>query len=104
MLKEALQILAPLAARSYAIALQYLGDLSLDQDDCEAPRWTPSALEERAAALTRPTSAASPGAARPMPCRSSTARRRRWRWPPRRGWPRSSQPVQPHCGAARAWP
>jgi signal transduction histidine kinase/tetratricopeptide (TPR) repeat protein len=52
MLEEALHIMAPLAnARSYAIALQYMGDLSLDQDDCEGALNAFLRLEDRAAAL-----------------------------------------------------
>ncbi len=52
MLEEALQILTPLAnARSYAIALQYMGDLSLDLGNCEAALDAFLRLEQRAAAL-----------------------------------------------------
>ncbi|MES2316815.1 MAG: ATP-binding protein [Pseudomonadota bacterium] len=52
MLQEALAILKPLAnARSYAIALQYLGDLSLDQGDFEAALDAFARLEARADAL-----------------------------------------------------
>ncbi|HZX26245.1 MAG TPA: GAF domain-containing protein, partial [Telluria sp.] len=52
MLQEALVILQPLAgARSYAIALQYLGDLSLDQGDYLGALNAFRRLEERADAL-----------------------------------------------------
>ena len=52
MLQEALAILKPLAnARSYAIALQYLGDLSLDQGDFNAALDAFTRLEARADAL-----------------------------------------------------
>lgn len=52
MLQEALEILKPLAnARSYAIALQYLGDLSLDQGDYAGALDAFRRLEARAAAL-----------------------------------------------------
>ncbi|MFL6658451.1 MAG: GAF domain-containing protein, partial [Massilia sp.] len=52
MLREALVILKPLAnARSYAIALQYLGDLSLDQGDFDAALDAFKRLEARADAL-----------------------------------------------------
>ncbi len=52
LLQEALAILKPLAnARSYAIALQYLGDLSLDQGDFAAALDAFTRLEARADAL-----------------------------------------------------
>ena len=52
MLHEALAILKPLQnARSYAIALQYLGDLSLDQGDFDAALDAFTRLERRADAL-----------------------------------------------------
>jgi signal transduction histidine kinase len=52
LLREALSILTPLAnARSYAIALQYLGDLSLDQGDFNAALDAFTQLEARADAL-----------------------------------------------------
>ncbi len=52
MLREALVILTPLAgARSYAIALQYLGDLSLDQGDYAGALDAFSQLLARADAL-----------------------------------------------------
>jgi len=52
MLKEALNILEPLRnARSYAIALQYLGDLALDQHDFPGALHAFKRLEERAYAL-----------------------------------------------------
>ncbi|MGZ5830155.1 MAG: ATP-binding protein [Telluria sp.] len=52
LLQEALVMLQPLAnARSYAIALQYLGDLSLDQRDYLGALNAFRRLEERAAAL-----------------------------------------------------
>ncbi|MES2130580.1 MAG: ATP-binding protein [Pseudomonadota bacterium] len=52
MLQEALLILTPLAnARSYAIALQYLGDLSLDQGDYQGALSAFERLEARADAL-----------------------------------------------------
>ena len=52
MLKEALVILEPLRnARSYAIALQYLGDLSLDQRDFTGALDAFTRLEGRAYAL-----------------------------------------------------
>ncbi|MES2259568.1 MAG: ATP-binding protein [Pseudomonadota bacterium] len=52
LLKEALEIMAPLSgARSYAIALQYLGDLSLDKGDYAAALDAFRRLEERADAL-----------------------------------------------------
>ena len=52
MLQEALTILKPLQnARSYAIALQYLGDLSLDQGNYQMALDAFSRLEQRAGAL-----------------------------------------------------
>ncbi len=52
MLREALAILKPLSnARSYAIALQYLGDLSLDQRDFRGALEAFTGLEARAYAL-----------------------------------------------------
>jgi signal transduction histidine kinase len=52
LLKEALQILAPLqGGRSYATALHYLGDLSLDQGDHAAALEAFGKLEQRADAL-----------------------------------------------------
>ena len=52
MLQEALVILKPLQnARSYAIALQYLGDLSLDQGQFDAALDAFTRLETRAEAL-----------------------------------------------------
>ena len=52
MLQEALQILKPLSnARSYAIALQYLGDLCLDQGDFGGALHAFERLEARAEAL-----------------------------------------------------
>lgn len=52
MLQEALLILKPLEnARSYAIALQYLGDLSLDQRDFDGALEAFTRLEARADAL-----------------------------------------------------
>ncbi|HEY0062747.1 MAG TPA: ATP-binding protein [Telluria sp.] len=52
MLQEALNILEPLKnARSYAIALQYLGDLSLDQRDFAGALHAFTRLEVRAYAL-----------------------------------------------------
>jgi signal transduction histidine kinase len=52
MLQESLAILKPLAnARSYAIALQYLGDLSLDKGDFNAALDAFTRLEVRANAL-----------------------------------------------------
>ncbi|MBV7539029.1 GAF domain-containing protein [Duganella sp. sic0402] len=52
LLREAVQILAPLsAARPYAIALHYLGDLALDQGDYPAALDTFRQLEARAHAL-----------------------------------------------------
>jgi signal transduction histidine kinase len=54
MLREALAILKPLEnARSYAIALQYLGDLSLDQGDFQAALDAFTRLEQRADALNQ---------------------------------------------------
>jgi signal transduction histidine kinase len=54
LLQEALTILAPLAnARSYAIALQYLGDLSLDQGAYETALDAFCKLEARADALAQ---------------------------------------------------
>ncbi len=52
MLKEALDTLAPLSAsRTYAIALQYMGDLALDREDYQEALDTFRHLGERAAAL-----------------------------------------------------
>jgi signal transduction histidine kinase len=52
LLQEALQILAPMAgARSYATALHYLGDLSLDQHDYPAALAAFRKLEQRADVL-----------------------------------------------------
>ncbi|SFV02002.1 ATP-binding protein [Pseudoduganella namucuonensis] len=52
LLHEALEILAPISgARSYAIALQYLGDLSLDKDDFGAALDAFTRLAGRAEAL-----------------------------------------------------
>ncbi|MRV72449.1 GAF domain-containing protein [Duganella sp. FT92W] len=52
LLREALEILAPVSgARSYAIALQYLGDLSLDKDDYAGALDAFTRLGARAAAL-----------------------------------------------------
>ena len=52
MLQEALEILTPLQnARSYAIALQYLGDLALDQDNYAEALDAFTRLEARADAL-----------------------------------------------------
>jgi len=52
LLQEALQILAPLSGgRSYATALQYLGDLALDQGDYAAALDAFRRLEARAIAL-----------------------------------------------------
>ena len=52
LLQEALQIMAPLSgARSYAIALQYLGELALDKGDYGAALHAFLQLEERADAL-----------------------------------------------------
>ncbi len=52
LLREALDMLAPVAgARSYAIALQYLGDLSLDKKDYTGALDAFTRLEARAAAL-----------------------------------------------------
>jgi signal transduction histidine kinase len=52
MLKEALDTLAPLSgSRTYAIALQYMGDLALDREDYPAALETFRHLGERAAAL-----------------------------------------------------
>jgi len=55
MLQEALEILKPLEnARSYAIALQYLGDLSLDQGNYQGALDAFKRLEARAEALDQP--------------------------------------------------
>ena len=55
LLQEALAILKPLAnARSYAIGLQYLGDLALDQGDFTGALEAFSRLDARAAALGQP--------------------------------------------------
>ncbi len=52
LLREALDILAPVSgARSYAIALQYLGDLSLDREDYASALDAFTRLEARATAL-----------------------------------------------------
>ena len=52
MLQEALDTLAPLAgSRTYAIALQYMGDLTLDREDYEGALKTFGQLLERAEAL-----------------------------------------------------
>ncbi|HEY8025525.1 MAG TPA: tetratricopeptide repeat-containing sensor histidine kinase [Burkholderiaceae bacterium] len=52
MLTEALDTLAPLAgSRTYAIALQYMGDLQLDREDYRAALDTFRQLEQRAGAL-----------------------------------------------------
>ena len=52
LLQEALHIMAPLSgSRSYAIALRYLGDLSLDQGDYPAALDAFKRLEQRADAL-----------------------------------------------------
>ncbi|MEC5163074.1 MULTISPECIES: ATP-binding protein [unclassified Janthinobacterium] len=52
LLQEALQIMAPLSgSRSYAIALRYLGDLSLDRGDYAAALDAFTRLEQRADAL-----------------------------------------------------
>ncbi|WP_229259705.1 ATP-binding protein [Duganella aceris] len=55
LLQEALEILAPLSgSRSYATALQYLGDLSLDKGDYAAALDAFRRLELRADALRQP--------------------------------------------------
>jgi signal transduction histidine kinase len=52
MLREALDTLAPLSgSRTYAIALQYMGDLALDREDFQGALDTFRHLGERAAAL-----------------------------------------------------
>jgi hypothetical protein len=72
-------------ARSYAIALQYLGDLSLDQGDLRR-RAGRVYRASKAAPMrsTRPISAALPGAARRTPCRTWAAPREALAWPPKR--------------------
>jgi signal transduction histidine kinase len=55
MLRQGLEILKPLEnARSFAVGLQCLGDLALDQGDYEAALDAFSRLEERARALGQP--------------------------------------------------
>jgi signal transduction histidine kinase len=54
MLAEALATLSPLAgSRTYAIALQYMGDLQLDREDFASALETFRQLEQRAAALSQ---------------------------------------------------
>jgi hypothetical protein len=86
MLKEALAILAPLKnARSYAIALQYLGDLSLDQRDFRGALDAFRQARSRADALDQADfrSIARRGQAHALSA-SWGAPAKRWPWPPKR--------------------